>query len=181
MTTSDGTIPGALRMFRAQAQGLDTTDGLAEWQAVTADHWAVCRQAPLRDIPVLNDNSPPGNNGSIIHSSIPIGPRRFSTYGPTGGPSTLPTALSAPATGRETTKRCFWQPRHRIISRSTWVQPVRCFWLGHQSGSMFQVQTSRGRTETQVQMCCPVTSTNHTSLPLARQSSSTPSGRRSSH
>ena len=26
---------------------------LAEWQATTADHWALCRHTPLRDIPIL--------------------------------------------------------------------------------------------------------------------------------
>jgi uncharacterized protein len=46
------------RMMRAQAMGEDVGTDLAEWAAVTADHWALCRHAPLRDIPILQRQFP---------------------------------------------------------------------------------------------------------------------------
>ncbi len=42
-----------MQMMRAMASGRYVSADLAEWRETTANHWALCRTTPLRDMPIL--------------------------------------------------------------------------------------------------------------------------------
>jgi uncharacterized protein len=42
------------KLFRSMAMGIDVSADLREWAETGADHWALCRRAPLQGIPILD-------------------------------------------------------------------------------------------------------------------------------